>query len=334
MTEHELDNLIHRYQNGLAKPEEINFLNDLQQANLTELQGVQTVESQQEIDRVGTRVWKCLMSDINKPRYWFIVVKNSFRKNAQLWAASVLIVLGLSLTPSLLSYIKDRDYATYAVNESTSASESVTLPDGSKIILKPFSSIALHQHFNRADRRVKLAGSAYFDVARNTEKPFVIHAGELVTKVLGTSFSIINTETNREIEVRVYTGKVSVQVDPSANKLDNADLLLTPNLKAVFHKDFKSLRESLSDNPTVLPVDGSSTLQTFNYHDQKLMYILKQLEDAYRIDIILLNETHGNRLITGDMSTLNLFQKLNLICSVTDLQYEIKGAKIILKEAP
>lgn len=333
MTERDLDELIHRYQNGLAIPEEEAMLDNLQRQQLTELQPGETTEIPQQLDAVGERVWKNLLKEVDGPRYFLVTLQHSFWSHRLLWAASVVILLGVALLPFLLSFLNDQEYKLYAQNESATVAKSVTLPDRSKIILKGSSSIALHRAFNQSDRRVKLTGSAFFDVVRNTKKPFVIQAGDLLTKVLGTSFSINNSEASPEIEVKVYTGRVSVQVNPAVEKANTQDLLLTPNLKAVFNKKSRLLQEALNDNPTILASETAPDVRAFSYQDQKLKNILKQIEDAYQINIILLNEDDGNRLLTGDLSNLTLYQKLNLICSATDLQYELKGSKIMLKSS-
>lgn len=331
MTERDLDELIHRYQKGLAGPDEVAFLEELQRSQLTELQPSESSEVAQQLDELGGRVWKNLLKEVDGPRYFMVTVRQSFLAHRHLLAASIVVLLGISLLPFLLPFIKDRDYQSFATNESATTPKTVTLPDKSTIILQGLSSIALHRDFNQSNRRVKLTGSAFFDVVRNAKKPFIIQSDDLLTKVLGTSFSINNREASPEIEVKVYTGRVSVQVNASAPNADNQELLLTPNLKAVFQKDSHLLREALTDNPSILTSEKLTDARAFTYQDQKLRYILKQIEDAYQITIILLNEDDGNRLLTGDLSDLTLYQKLNLICSATDMQYEIKGAKIILK---
>lgn len=331
MTERDLDELIDRYQHGLAKPEEVSFLNELQHNNLIELTEYDVFDSPQETGRVRNRVWQRLMKEVDKKDYWFIVIRNAVQHHPYLWAASTLILLGLLLLPFYGTWPKERDYSIYALNKSDHADQTVTLPDGSKIILKAASSIALSPHFNQSDRRVKLSGSAYFDVFRNINKPFIIRSGQLLTKVVGTSFSITDSEVSQKIEVKVYTGQVSVQVASSSNETDTNPLLLTPNLKAVFQKRSKTLQKGLNDKLTVLQPENVPNRYVFNYHEEKLKQVLDQLKNAYGIDIILFHEKDGERLLTGDLGTLTLYQKLNLICNATNLRYEINGSKIILK---
>jgi transmembrane sensor len=77
----------------------------------------------------------------------------------------------------------------------------VTLPDGSRVTLAPRSQLVVAGDFDRNTRTVMLTGEGYFDVPRSTGAPFVVRAGAIATRVLGTSF-----------DVRYYPGDVSARV--------------------------------------------------------------------------------------------------------------------------
>jgi ferric-dicitrate binding protein FerR (iron transport regulator) len=75
------------------------------------------------------------------------------------------------------------------------------LEDGSEVQLNPNSTISYPEHFGQKTRTVYLKGEAFFSIKRNPAKPFVVHTGELVTEVLGTSFTIKSYENAKAIEV-------------------------------------------------------------------------------------------------------------------------------------
>ncbi len=82
------------------------------------------------------------------------------------------------------------------------------LPDSSKVSLNRNSKLVFVEGFKGKNRELWLEGEAFFDVKRNPEKPFVIHVGNNLVEVLGTSFNI-NENTEREyIELNVERGKV------------------------------------------------------------------------------------------------------------------------------
>ncbi|CAM9971303.1 unnamed protein product, partial [Chrysoparadoxa australica] len=67
---------------------------------------------------------------------------------------------------------------------------TIKLSDGTMIKLNVGSSLEYPESFNQTSRRVTLVGEAYFDVAENTQKPFIIESGDLITEVIGTSFNL------------------------------------------------------------------------------------------------------------------------------------------------
>lgn len=120
-------------------------------------------------------------------------------------AAGICTLIGLAFW-TIKSYAKPELYHF----ETFAELDSLKLQDGSTIYLTPNSRINYDSNFNRKDRRIELlAGNAFFQVARNPEKPFIIQHGDLQTKVLGTSFNINLTDSSSC--VTVYTGLVNVR---------------------------------------------------------------------------------------------------------------------------
>lgn len=97
-------------------------------------------------------------------------------------------------------------------NKNT-APEKIMLSDGSTVLLQPGSSIRYLQNFDAEKREVNLSGEAFFDVARNPQRPFYVYANNVVTRVLGTSFVVKSPVGQSTIEVEVKTGRVHVYRD-------------------------------------------------------------------------------------------------------------------------
>lgn len=66
----------------------------------------------------------------------------------------------------------------------------ITLPDGTKVHINADSKLAVLSDFNKTERRVRLTGEAFFEVAKNKEVPFLIETGDVTTKVVGTAFNL------------------------------------------------------------------------------------------------------------------------------------------------
>ncbi|RPD41422.1 FecR family protein [Chitinophaga barathri] len=105
--------------------------------------------------------------------------------------------------------VKTASLDTVTKENSRLSRSTFTLSDGTTVHLGRGSKLKFPKMFPGSTREVELEGEAYFDVAKNAAKPFIIHAGLIDTKVLGTSFRIRSFDSS-DIEVGVATGKVEV----------------------------------------------------------------------------------------------------------------------------
>lgn len=101
---------------------------------------------------------------------------------------------------------------------------AIALPDGSRVWLHPGSTIYFPTRFPANARQVKLVGEAYFQVARDTSRPFTVEAASMRTTVLGTEFNI-STYGNNGPEVVLVSGSVKAQAA-------NSHTILTPGTQA------------------------------------------------------------------------------------------------------
>ena len=102
-------------------------------------------------------------------------------------AATVLIVIGLGFAGYRIALPKQITVVTSSAEKNV----NVSLPDGSIIWLNRNSSLIYPAKFRGNTRKVTLTGEAYFEIARNEAKPFIINAGKADVKVLGTTFNVI-----------------------------------------------------------------------------------------------------------------------------------------------
>ncbi|MVM36762.1 hypothetical protein GO730_02260 [Spirosoma sp. HMF3257] len=105
------------------------------------------------------------------------------------------------------------------VRNSSNASQLVRLPDGSKVTLYKGSQLRFPRTFTARQREVFLVGEAFFDVVRRPKQPFMVYTNQLITQVLGTSFTVRAYPNDKEAKVIVRTGKVSVFKTPPNGKL-------------------------------------------------------------------------------------------------------------------
>lgn len=260
-------------------------------------------------------------------------------------AASVLLIMGWvggqryrqAIDPSAQIYRQltaDAETPLEEVINTASTNRLVLLADGSSVLLQPNSRISYPKQFNQQARReVYLTGEAFFEVAKNPEKPFLVYADNLITKVLGTSFTV-RAYGKEEVNVTVKTGKVSVFTRNDHKRVEKQEsrqligLVLTPNQRVHFHREEGRLLRSLVEAPE--RVDLPIQQPIFEFNDTPVATVFRTLEQAYGVEILYDAEVMKNCYLTASLDDEPLFEKLNLICGTLDAQYEQMDAKIII----
>ena len=215
----------------------------------------------------------------------------------------------------------------------------VRLPDGSTVVLSPGSVIRFPREFISAPtRNIYLSGDASFTVAKDPDKPFQVFSHELITRVLGTSFTIKAKDSSGEITVVVLTGKVSVWHQPngpdtatlSPNKLTG--VVLTPNQELIYARDQDKFQKVLIDKP--LLVNPVVITNSFLYEDAPVSDVLEQLKNAFDIDIVYDKDAVKNCRISADLSDESIYKKLDLICKAMGAQYSVIDGVVTIQARP
>jgi hypothetical protein len=213
----------------------------------------------------------------------------------------------------------------------------LVLSDGSTVTLKPNSVLHYPDKFSDSSREVYLEGEAFFEVAKNPQKPFLVYYNNIVTKVLGTSFTINTNNKSGNIEVAVKTGRVQVYENVKVVKEKSlaSSVIVTPNQKAIYLVGKRILETSIVDIPEPVYLTKSTAVEekapSFIYEQVRLDTILKELQKVYGIEIIVENANLNNCLFTGDVSARDLFAKLRVICLATGSTFEVNTTKILIK---
>ena len=253
-------------------------------------------------------------------------------------AASVTLILGLGwwfIGKNTISTIRfDNIISTdQKATHTNNGPEPIVfeLSDGSKISLEPKSELSYGNEFGKEKREVFLTGEAFFEVAKDTQKPFLIYTGKLVTKVVGTSFRIKAYEKDKDISVSVRTGKVTVyrQDSKSTNSQSlSTEIVLIPNQKAVFEKDQDLLVKTLVDKPVQINDIPQNTSLVFE--ETKVLDVFSRLESIYGVKISADHELFKKCSITADLQNETLYKKLDLICEIIQAKYEIIDGEIMI----
>lgn len=255
-------------------------------------------------------------------------------------AASVVLMLGtglwwftrpVSLYKEQLASL-DTAFTEYA--NTSGAAKKITLPDQSTVVLAPDSRVSYPRTFGQKNRTVYLTGEATFAVTKDAEKPFLVYANELVTKVLGTRFVVRAYTGENSVQVQVQSGQVAVYRDKAvgtANKQHG--VLLMPNQQVVFNRQSDQFIKQLVELPQVVVRPSSrdrSAAPAFTYNDTPLPQVIQELQDAYSIDIRYNKEALANCQLTASLQNEPFASKLRIICATVGATYDMVDGQIVI----
>ena len=219
------------------------------------------------------------------------------------------------------------------ITNTTQTTQVIVLPDSSKVALEPASRLKFSSVFNRTEREVYLEGEAFFTVTHNANLPFLVHANEVTTKVLGTSFIIKAIEHEQQITVVVKTGKVSVYTNREKEKkhLPSEEIILTPNQQIVYNKKEKEISRALVKAPRVILPEEE--VRRMRFEEAPVTDIFKALEKAYGVDIEFDETIFSSCELTTVISDEDIYSRLNIICNAIGTSYTLQEDKIVIKSS-
>ena len=198
----------------------------------------------------------------------------------------------------------------------------VILSDSTVVWLNAESSITYPVQFTSNVRKVKITGEAYFDVAHNKEKPFIVETGNTKIQVLGTVFNVKAYESQNEIFTTLVEGKVLVD-----NGLGD-HVVIKPNEQAISGRSPKLRVKAVDVNQVI-----AWRLGMFDFEDEKLSDILDELSRWYDLKIFYESADLKEVQFTGGLERYeDLNQLLELFELTKSVKFLVKKDAILVKK--
>lgn len=207
----------------------------------------------------------------------------------------------------------------------------ILLEDSSIVMLAPESELTFPEKFAPEKREVHLKGEAFFQISHNPDRPFLVKTKELVTRVLGTSFTVRSFEKDPNASVSVKTGRVSVYSKKEEQAVTSQDkvigVVLKPNQRVLFDKQESRLVKGIVDAPVrVSEIPAASLL----FDEAPVRNVFKTLEKAYGIELFFNEERLSDCQLTANLSGLPMYEQLDLICRIIHAKYEVVDGQVII----
>ena len=197
---------------------------------------------------------------------------------------------------------------------------SVTLQDGTVVNLNSASELRYPVQFAGTERKVFLTGEAYFQVAHDRQKAFVVVTDDIEVKVYGTEFNI-NTRVADYVQTTLVRGAVSIKTERSAEKM------LKPGQLAQFDR--------LTGETEIKNVDVSNYIGwksgVYIFEDKSIEQIMDELSLWYDIEVFFRNNISRNRHFSGSLPRYReIDDMLKVIEKTSHVRFEVKGKTIIV----
>lgn len=218
----------------------------------------------------------------------------------------------------------DADGAATAIAYNTMSTPKgrqfqLVLPDGTKVWLNAASSLRYPTVFAGTEREVEVTGEAYFEVAKNKQKPFRVKINEQTTvEVLGTHFNINSYQNEEHINTTLLEGSVKVING-------NERIIITPGQQAQVAGQAKIKVVNGVDLEKVMAWKNGM----FNFQDATLKEVMRQLERWYDIDVVYekgVAEPEFMGKMGKDLSLSEVLRGLRM----SEVHTRIEGRKLIV----
>ena len=324
--------ILKKYLQGHATPEEVEMIDAWYAEMGKETEAMLKDASESTVER---KYWSSIHPHIRKNRVRTLINWQSIS------IAASLIVVGLAAWYYVAPEATQSNTLVEAlappqwqqVFNTGKTARLVTLSDGSSVTLEPQSNLRFPSVFKNNERSVFLEGEGFFDVTRDEGRPFVVRAGLLKTKVLGTSFRISAYAQDKDVTVAVTTGKVSVsRAGPTeTDSSRTGEIILTPNQQIVFNKEEKRLLRMIVENPQpILPVEE---VRAMRFDAAPVTEIFEAIEKVYGVDLVFDSQTFSSCTLTSVITDGELYNRLDIICKAIGATYSIRANQIVIDGA-
>lgn len=199
----------------------------------------------------------------------------------------------------------------------------LVLPDGSKVWLNAASSIKYPTAFSGKERKVEITGEAYFEVAHDANKPFIVSRGETFVQVLGTHFNVNAYEDEDALKVTLVEGSVKVSSWIGSKQ---ESVILRPNQQAIVRPNAPLATNHSPNMDAVIAWKQGF----FEFKDAPIEDIMRQVARWYNVDVKYQGKPghHFNASIKRSVPVSKLFHLLELTDQV---HFTIEDKTIIVK---
>jgi transmembrane sensor len=216
--------------------------------------------------------------------------------------------------------LKEQTIATYNTLSTPKGGQyQLVLPDGSKVWLNASSSIHFPTAFIGKERNVELTGEAYFEIAKNKEKPFHVNVNGIQIEVLGTHFNVNAYDDEGAVNTSLLEGSVKI-------KKGTVSGLLKPGQQGVLKTNSNNLQIKSADMNEVIAWKNG----LFQFDGADIKTIMREIGRWYDVQIEYTGMVPDRRF-EGKISRDAQLSDVLKILELSNVKFEVDGKKILVQ---
>ncbi|MGF7037524.1 FecR family protein [Mucilaginibacter lappiensis] len=228
-----------------------------------------------------------------------------------------MLVYHFNKTPDNTSVNTKPEYNT--ITTPRGGQYQVILDDGTKVWLNAASSLRFPQAFTSKQREVELTGEAYFEVAKNKARPFMVQANGTQVQVLGTHFNVNAYGDNNDVTTTLLEGSVRLAHG-------NSVVMLVPGQQGAAANSGAVIKVSMADIQQTMAWKNGF----FIFHDLNIVEVMKQVSRWYDVDVEYQGDVTNNEFGGTVSKYKNINELLDIMQLTRSIHYKIDGRRVII----
>ena len=242
-------------------------------------------------------------------------------------SAAVIVVIASLFTNQYIKIDPPTPLASLEKKQNSKGIKStIQLADGSKVWLNADSKIQYPPRFDGNTREIYLDGEAFFEVAKNLKKPFIIHLANGTVRVLGTSFNIRAYDNEKVVETSVATGKVAFIPKYKNEDKKQDTVFLTSNNKVSYTYTIEKIKVT----PTIAKDDKAWTEGRMIFKAMSLLDIATELERNFGKKVVFTDDTAKQYILTGSFQNNTLEEIMYYLSKTKGFYYKITNNELMI----
>ncbi|MDO5522504.1 MAG: FecR domain-containing protein [Bacteroidia bacterium] len=241
-------------------------------------------------------------------------------KKAGQWAAIFLLpILSAFLTHYFVTHQTSGNNTPITVSADYGEKAEITLADGSRVWLNSGSSLTYDDGFNRNRRNVRLNGEAYFEVAKNDKRPFIVQTKDMNVQALGTAFNVSAYDNESFVSSVLLEGSIKITAW-------GQERVLAENERATFDKTRRTLvTDEVYASDFVEWKNGNLYFENRSFEE-----IANILTRVFNVEIRFASAELRPIRFSGTLGNSSIRNALDILSLTSAMHYEMNGTTIEL----